>query len=158
AETASNTDAWTPFENFLEHTGNDITVDLQRLFAERPALAAKLFLQVINASQNGSCRPVRLQLSSVKSRPTVVGATEWLSNTDRSQRNQRLVELIQTEIGRVLRVPSENIDPAAPFIAMGMDSLMAVELRSRMQAALGRSIPSTLFFTNPNVTSLAPRL
>jgi hypothetical protein len=45
---------------------------------------------------------------------------------------------------------------------MGMDSLMALDLRRRLEAALGLSLPATLAFDHPNVqamtTDLARRL
>lgn len=41
---------------------------------------------------------------------------------------------------------------------MGMDSLMAVELRNRLVAQLGCSLVSTITFECPNIASLARRL
>lgn len=37
---------------------------------------------------------------------------------------------------------------------MGMDSLMAVELRSRLQKRSGKPLPSTLTFNYPNASAL----
>ena len=37
---------------------------------------------------------------------------------------------------------------------MGMDSLMAVELRSRLQKRSGKPLPSTLTFNYPNAAAL----
>ena len=51
--------------------------------------------------------------------------------------------------------PVRRFDPLAPFVTLGMDSLTAMELRSRVQAALGTSVPTTLFFTHPNAATLA---
>ena len=47
--------------------------------------------------------------------------------------------------------------PEAGFFELGMDSLMAVELRNRVSRALGRevSIPNTLVFDYPDITRMA---
>ncbi len=39
-----------------------------------------------------------------------------------------------------------------------MDSLIAMELRSRLQAALGTPVPASLFFDHPTVSTLAEGL
>jgi hypothetical protein len=38
---------------------------------------------------------------------------------------------------------------------MGMDSLMAVELRNRLKTAIGVSLPTTMAFEYPTIESLA---
>jgi acyl carrier protein len=53
---------------------------------------------------------------------------------------------------------SELPDATAGFFEMGMDSLMAVELRNRLSADLGRTLPSTVTFDFPTVPSLASHL
>jgi aryl carrier-like protein len=44
------------------------------------------------------------------------------------------------QTARVLGLPPEQIDPDRPMIALGMDSLLAMELRRRLQRRLGVSI------------------
>jgi acyl carrier protein len=41
------------------------------------------------------------------------------------------------------------------FFAMGMDSIMTVELRNRMETLVGRRLPTTLAFEYPTVDKLA---
>jgi hypothetical protein len=41
---------------------------------------------------------------------------------------------------------------------MGLDSLMAVELRNHLGAALGTELPATLLFEHPTVTALVDHL
>ena len=38
---------------------------------------------------------------------------------------------------------------------MGMDSLLAVELKNRLESSLGTAISSTVAFNHPNIESLA---
>ena len=38
---------------------------------------------------------------------------------------------------------------------MGMDSLMAIEIKNRLQTELGVPLRATIVFNNPNITALA---
>ena len=45
------------------------------------------------------------------------------------------------EAARVLRIPREGFDAATPLSSYGLNSLMAVQLRSRVEADLGVVLP-----------------
>ena len=49
-------------------------------------------------------------------------------------------------------------DPHVPFFDAGMDSLMAVELRRRLERALGLSLPATVSFDYPTVARMTDYL
>ena len=62
---------------------------------------------------------------------------------------------IREEVGMVLGIDShQHIDPSRGFFEMGMDSLTAVELRARLEADLGKSLPKTLTFNYPTIEAL----
>jgi amino acid adenylation domain-containing protein len=82
----------------------------------------------------------------------------WLSDAPGEQRLGLVVERLKGEIGLALHMNAAEIDPYAGFAALGMDSLTAMELRSRLQAALGAAIPVTLFIESADVATLATRL
>ncbi len=50
--------------------------------------------------------------------------------------------------------PARPLDPRAPLGDMGLDSLLAVELRNMLGTAIGRSLPATLLFDYPTVDTL----
>jgi acyl transferase domain-containing protein/NADPH:quinone reductase-like Zn-dependent oxidoreductase/NADP-dependent 3-hydroxy acid dehydrogenase YdfG/SAM-dependent methyltransferase len=72
-------------------------------------------------------------------------------------RRDMLSDFIALTVGRVLGSRSESIDPQLPLNEMGLDSLLAVELRNRLGTALGiaRGLPATLVFDCPTVETLA---
>ncbi len=47
------------------------------------------------------------------------------------------------------------IDPQQPLQELGLDSLMAVELRNKLAAGLGQPLPATLLFEYPSLEALA---
>jgi NAD(P)-dependent dehydrogenase (short-subunit alcohol dehydrogenase family) len=73
-----------------------------------------------------------------------------------ADRQDLLSARIQSEVSRVLKfAPSQLPDLHQGFFDMGMDSLMAVELKNRLEIILGRSFPATLVFEHPTIDSLA---
>ncbi len=57
--------------------------------------------------------------------------------------------------GEVLGRPARELDPDAGFFALGLDSVLAVELARRLGAALGRALPDTLVFDHATPRALA---
>jgi acyl transferase domain-containing protein/acyl-CoA synthetase (AMP-forming)/AMP-acid ligase II len=71
----------------------------------------------------------------------------------------RLREFLGNELRQALKLPpGEAVDPEQGFWDMGMDSMMAVQLRERVQRALGRELPATLAFAYSTLEELAEHL
>nr|MDQ5836260.1 beta-ketoacyl reductase [Acidobacteriota bacterium] len=83
---------------------------------------------------------------------------EQLRAASSAERRRQLLRLIQTEVAQVLGLGQRLPDPEQGFFEMGMDSLLSLEFRARLETALARSLPATLVFDNPTVRSLTERL
>lgn len=88
----------------------------------------------------------------------VQNADAWLIGVAPADREARLVDVIRARIGRALHLAAADIDPLAPLVSLGMDSLLVMELRGQLQAVLGIAIPASLFVEHPNVATLARNL
>lgn len=75
------------------------------------------------------------------------------------KRKQLLVEHLRERAMRVLGLEAtQKIDLKQPLSDLGLDSLMAVELRSVLSTDLGRSLPTTLVFDYPTLAALTDYL
>jgi acyl carrier protein len=89
-------------------------------------------------------------------RPT--GASIELTGS-REQRVRQLRAHLHDELARVLGFdPSTQISGRQGFFDLGMDSLMAVELKSRLEANLSISLPATVAFDYPTLDALGTYL
>ncbi len=76
-----------------------------------------------------------------------------------AEREQLLVAFLQRELQAVMRLPTLPV-PSVDFSELGMDSLMAVELRNRLNRAFdGEYVaPNTVVFDYPSIVGLAGHL
>ncbi len=82
-----------------------------------------------------------------------------LGATPAAGREDLLASFLQGEVQAVLRLPSAPA-PTVGFFDLGMDSLMAVELRNRLNRAFSDTYvaPNTLVFDYPTIADLARHL
>ena len=71
-------------------------------------------------------------------------------------RQEVVVDFLRTEVARALGIGEpQAVDVEQGLFEMGMDSLMSVELKGRIETAVGSNLPSTLTFNYPNIVALA---
>ena len=78
---------------------------------------------------------------------------------DAAERPARVLELVTRETASLLGLPADTtLEARRAFSQLGVDSLMAVELRNRLGAATGLRLPSTLVFDQPTPEAVARAL
>ncbi|WP_326830207.1 SDR family NAD(P)-dependent oxidoreductase [Streptosporangium sp. NBC_01810] len=174
--------AWGPWTQDTGLTGTLGDIDMQRITRTgMPPLTVEQGLALFEAAtalKHAVLVPVRLDLPSMRTygevpallrglvrggrrsaaSGSVVAATllQRLAPLGAAERAEVLVDLVRTEAAMVLgHVSPETVEVRREFRELGFDSLTAVELRNRLNAATGLRLPSTLVFDYPTPTVLA---
>ena len=93
--------------------------------------------------------------------PTSSGTTQLvdrLTVAPVQQRKKLIVDYLRDNVADVTRLDPAEIRDEAGFFALGMDSLMAVELRQRLEQAVGKELPATLAMDYPRLVDVADYL
>ena len=83
---------------------------------------------------------------------------EQLTRAPVQQRKKLVVEYLRDAVARVTRIAGPEIREDAGFFDLGMDSLMAVELRRRIEHSVGKKLTATLAMDYPRLTDVADYL
>jgi acyl carrier protein len=76
-----------------------------------------------------------------------------------SERRDMLISFVSSQVTKVMGLdPSHPLNLQTPFRDLGLDSLMAVELRNALAAAIGRSLQTSLVYDYPTIEKLAEYL
>lgn len=83
---------------------------------------------------------------------------ERLAQAPRAQRAALIEAHIREEVGRVLRLPPARFEPARSWASYGIDSLMGLEIRNRLEASLALTLPAILLYAEPTLAALSAHL
>jgi acyl transferase domain-containing protein/acyl carrier protein len=75
-------------------------------------------------------------------------------SSDPVERRRALERAVREVVGRVLKLAPAKIDARKPLGTMGLTSLMALELRNRLEPLHGRPLSATLAWNYPTVEAL----
>lgn len=83
---------------------------------------------------------------------------ERLVNAPVQQRRRLLTDFLRDAVAEITLVDASEIRDDAGFFDLGMDSLMAVEMRRRIEAGVGKEIPVTVVMDHPRLSDVADYL
>jgi acyl carrier protein len=114
-----------------------------RAFARAyPAFAAEPFLELVVPERNAvGMTPARLSIAALLSEPVETQFT-------------LAAGYLRTEAARVLGIAADLLDVTTPLSSFGFDSLMAVQLKNRIEADLGITIAMINILHGPSVERL----
>jgi acyl carrier protein len=84
---------------------------------------------------------------------------EGLGGLSPQERKMRLLNFVGGETRKVFGVmPEDPLDETRGLFQLGMDSLMSVRLKRRLQEGTGLRLPGTLTLTYPTITAIVEYL
>ena len=109
-----------------------------------PAAAAMPLLSELAADQPAYdvSRPTGLMRTALEAAPA-------------GQRRPMLEAHLREQIAQVMQLEPAQLAPATPLGSLGLDSLMGLEIRNRLEASLGLTISATLIWTYPTIAALS---
>ena len=78
-----------------------------------------------------------------------------LLGADGPARQEMVTDLVARSVAAVLRLPISEVDVAMPLRNAGLDSLMALELRNKLQDRTGVAVPLVALVEGPSIVELA---
>jgi phthiocerol/phenolphthiocerol synthesis type-I polyketide synthase C len=81
-----------------------------------------------------------------------------IAELDAAAATALLVEVLVAALSGILKLPQAAIDPDRPVVGFGVDSLMAVELRTAVEAELGVQVPLLALTADTTLRAMAARL
>jgi len=111
-------------------------------------------------NHESACTPrFAAHIDAVKGADEAAGSVRGeLASMAAEQRVDRVTQLLAEQLAAVLGVPGDLVDRNTPLPQLGLDSLMAAELRARVNIALDMEISAMELNRSNGLSSLASRL
>jgi 6-methylsalicylic acid synthase len=71
---------------------------------------------------------------------------------------ERLLDVVGTQIATEMKLPPSELDPRRSLAEQGLDSVMTLVIRRRLEKKFGHSLPATLLWHQPTVSAIADHI
>jgi acyl carrier protein len=127
-----------------------MSLNAEKWCAAQPAtVRSSIFKNLLN--QNGT-------ETNKRKTPSKNIRDELLEAEPGRQRRLLFDSHVREYVAQVLHLPASRIPLDKPLKTLGLDSLMSIELRNRLEDALGLALSATLIWNYPTIHALTPFL
>jgi acyl transferase domain-containing protein len=139
----------------------DVTAALDRILGagvRQMACAAFQSRQWTERMATAGDRALVSELLPAGSTPTSEVAGGWRNRVAAlppgRARRRELERLLTEEAAAVLRLPASRVSLDRPLRSLGLDSLLTLEFRNRLERATGLRVAAPVFFSHPTIAAL----
>jgi acyl transferase domain-containing protein/NADPH:quinone reductase-like Zn-dependent oxidoreductase/acyl carrier protein len=126
---------------------------------EGPGLDARTALAAMDVALSSDVPRMAISAGTrADSAATAAFAKRLEAAVGNNAKREVLEDLVETLVRRILGLGELPLERHRPFAELGLDSLMAVELRNALGAAIGRVLPTSLVFDHPTADALCTYL
>jgi 6-methylsalicylic acid synthase len=86
------------------------------------------------------------------------GDTDSFAALTPEERKERIIEEVRTQIATEMRLPATRLDVRKPLVKQGLDSVMTVVIRRKLEKRYGQMLPAALFWQQPTVVRIAEHI
>ncbi|MEV4382243.1 beta-ketoacyl synthase N-terminal-like domain-containing protein [Streptosporangium sp. NPDC049644] len=86
------------------------------------------------------------------------GPAEAFAGLTPEDLRERVLPEVRAEIAAVMRLAPEDLAPRRPLVEQGLDSVMTVMVRRRLEKRFGCRLPATLLWQQPTISAIADHL
>ncbi len=127
-----------------------VSFDWERWQRSNPGTADQPYFDCLaSSSSDGSIERGRRKDGEADLRDLILAA-------EAGRRRRSLLENhLQRQVAQVLKLPPPKVSLNRPLKTLGLDSLMSLELRNRLEASLGLKLSATLIWNYPTIELLS---
>ncbi|CAM5711902.1 Polyketide synthase OS=Streptomyces fumanus OX=67302 GN=GCM10018772_62400 PE=4 SV=1 [Streptomyces fumanus] len=144
------------FDAALSATAPALTVPIR---LDSAALRAQSAAGLLPPLLSGLVRAAKRRVGTPDGEPATSGFARRLAGLSAAEQERELTQLVCEVVAAVLGHESgAAVNAGRPFKELGFDSMLAVDLRNRLNAATGLRLPATLVFDHPTPSAIARHL
>jgi NADPH:quinone reductase-like Zn-dependent oxidoreductase/acyl carrier protein len=119
--------------------------------------AARRYLDAL-IGHGGQVAVLSQRASATRPTPAVVPSSsdllDRLQSASPEEQRRLLTDSVRQHVARTVALTPADVPVDKPLSELGLDSLMAVELRNSLSGAMGQTLPATLAFQYPTVEGI----